>query len=368
MADSPDTDCPPEPEVGAPAPACAECRRPLPERAARCELSGQAFCDEHLVSCALAGCGRRVWRGATLALEGRVVCSAHVLRCAAGHPGLRDEQRTCAVSGRSVCPEHAVACSVCGAAMLPEHALRSSHSDAPVCPACGVWCFECNRLFAPEETGTCDLSARRCCREHLVRCAHAGCERVLRPGAAIVVDGRRTCPDHEVRCAVNPTHVTLADALRACPGAPDEPCAARVCGRPEHHCAECGGTVCPRHRRWALGERRPRYCPPCLAALPRCPTCAVPMGREGGRCPLCARIAGRRYTPEEGPAFEILEQCRLSFPRWGAWRAASYGEARIWERRVGLGTVRVVKLGDDPGVYEQRLGLLSALGAWLRGG
>lgn len=353
--------------------SCTDCKQYFErEHAAKCDLTGQTFCHDHLVACEHAGCSKRIWRGSAQVVEGRSVCPQHVYRCSEGHPALRQDQAACAVTGKPVCPTHSVHCVECNAAMLSKSALRSATSKALLCPKCAVWCFECSQPFLPDETGLCGLSNRQCCLNHIARCEHEGCDRRIRPGVAETIDGRRVCSNHKAKCALNPRHVTLEDMLQRCPGDPKEAegCDKRLCQRPEHRCAKCEMAVCPDHRRKALGEKRPRYCPPCLNELPQCPTCNVPMSRADGRCALCTQVGKAKFTGAEAhPGREILEQCTLTFPWYGhPWRTASYRDGNIWEVRTRFGTVRIVKLGKNPGVYEKRLGILSALGAWLRGG
>lgn len=348
---------------------CSDCKRTFrKDKIVRCERSGETVCEGDARRCEAPGCGRRIWRGLARDVGGRTVCPQHLFQCFAGHPALIEERRTCVVSGRAGCPVHLLECSSCASTFAPEHGQRTPQGN--FCPRCVGRCFECQRPLPPAELITCMRSGKQVCAAHAVVCSHAGCGKRIRSALSLTVSGRVQCKEHQARCSLDAGHVALEEDLHECPGDPyhEQPCEQRICPRPEHACVKCKRPVCPTHLRKALGEPRPRYCAECLASLPRCQTCTMPLARAAAMCPPCATLVSKPLDPASGPPGEVLDQCRLGFPRYGAWRHASFGDAEVWEREVRFGTVRVARLGKNPGIYEKRLGPIAAVRRWLSGG
>lgn len=155
-----------------------------PAEAQRCERSGLITAADALVVADC--CGRRIHRDATgpSPIDGRTWCLDHGQRCEA-HDAivLQDQARTCAITGRALCPEHAVE-ALCGLTVARTEALEVPGGWG--CSRHFVRCGPGDHAVRIEASTPCPICGAPLCAQHA---AHDPYE-----------PGIRSCPSHLRRC------------------------------------------------------------------------------------------------------------------------------------------------------------------------
>ena len=188
---------------------CGECAVRCPgcnqysAQTAACETSGQRFCTNCLVTCAV--CGKRVGPGfyQTDPTTRRPVCNECMTECPSCHKltmsttvcikcgktGCGSCMGRCAACHAVACREHLVTMPDCGHTVCAEHHATCAIGGEEICPVCAEPCAICERTACAEHARVCRRCGQAYCQECIRRSGLCDtCAGLEQNGVAVSLD------------------------------------------------------------------------------------------------------------------------------------------------------------------------------------